>query len=48
MEKTITTYEAPRLTRIGSLEDLTQGGREGARLDAAVTTNTPASALTFS
>lgn len=42
------TYEAPKLTAVGSLEALTQGGKEGNKLDASFPTNTPSGQLTFS
>ena len=42
------TYETPTLTVVGSFEELTQGSKTGADLDAAFPAGTPGSQLTFS
>ena len=43
-----TTYEAPQLSLVGTLETLTQGSATGNRTDAMFPTTTPVSQLTFS
>jgi len=42
------SYEAPKMTLVGSLEQVTQGHATGARTDAAFPTGTPFGSLTFS
>jgi hypothetical protein len=42
------SYESPVLTRIGSFEDITQGGPTGPQTDALFPNDTPKSKLTFS
>ena len=42
------TYEAPELSLVGRLEDVTLGQSTGARLDSSFPTNTPSQNLTFS
>ncbi len=41
-------YEAPVLTRIGSLEQVTMGTSSGPKTDKAFPTDTPRGNLTFS
>lgn len=41
-------YEAPALTVVGSIAEVTQGGASGAALDASFPAGTPFSSLTFS
>jgi hypothetical protein len=41
-------YQPPRITELGTVAGLTQGLREGPRLDAAFPDNTPVEDLTFS
>lgn len=41
-------YEAPKLTRVGSVESLTSGKSTGSQLDATFPTGTPFGDLTFS
>jgi hypothetical protein len=41
-------YEAPQLVVHGSLEDLTQAGKNGGFLDADFSAGTPKGSLTFS
>jgi len=41
-------YVAPKLSKLGSLERLTQSHGTGAALDASFSTSTPAGELTFS
>jgi hypothetical protein len=41
-------YEKPAVTRIGTLEDVTQHASSGHALDAGFGAGTPASGLTFS
>jgi hypothetical protein len=41
-------YEAPRVTTIGSVADLTQGLSYGSHLDADFPAGTPKGELTFS
>ena len=43
-----TTYEAPQLSLVGTLETLTQGSSTGNRIDATFPVTTPQSQLTFS
>lgn len=38
-------YEAPKLTVIGSFEEVTQGTNVGLQLDAAIPNNTPISQI---
>ena len=41
-------YEAPKITVVGTIEELTQGNKAGGRLDATYPTDTPTENLTFS
>ena len=41
-------YQAPRVTKIGSVADLTQGLSHGSHLDADFPDGTPRGDLTFS
>ncbi len=41
-------YKAPKLTKHGSIETLTQGGSVGSFLDSSFTAGTPFGDLTFS
>ena len=41
-------YEAPRITTIGSVAELTQGLSHGSHLDSDFPDGTPKDALTFS
>jgi hypothetical protein len=41
-------YEAPQITTVGTVADLTQGNATGPRTDAAFPDNTPVNKLTFS
>ena len=44
----IVSYEAPKLTVHGSLEDMTQGSSVGNSLDASFPAGTPKGNITFS
>jgi hypothetical protein len=41
-------YVAPEITEIGTVRELTLGGKDGAQLDAAFPAGTPRGKLTFS
>lgn len=41
-------YKAPRLTKVGSLEEVTKGNARGSRLDATFPSGTNFGDLTFS
>ena len=41
-------YEAPKITVVGTIEELTQGNKAGGRLDSTYPTDTPTENLTFS
>jgi hypothetical protein len=41
-------YEAPQITTLGTVADLTQGNSTGPNTDAAFPVNTPRGELTFS
>lgn len=42
------SYEAPRLNKVGSFEEVTQGASKGSSLDATFPVGTPFGQLTFS
>jgi hypothetical protein len=42
------SYEAPAVTVLGSVQELTQGGLEGLQLDGTFSIGTPKGELTFS
>lgn len=48
MVDTRETYEAPKLTEIGSFEEITQGLHDGSFTDMNFPTDTPKPLLTFS